>query len=100
MRIKALAIAAATATAGVLGVSGLANAAPAAPGPARTGISQQPELLQVRDGCGPGWYMARWQDRWGRWHWRCAPFRGWGPGPWSGGGWGPRWNPGWGGPWR
>ena len=98
MRIKALALAAATA--GLLGTPGFANAVPAAPSPAQTGISQQPELLQVRDGCGRGFYLSEWRDQWGRWHRRCMPMRGWGE-PWSGGGWGPRWgNPGWGGPWR
>ena len=99
MRTKALVIAAAL---GLVGVPGLANAVPAAPSPAQTGITTQPEFLPVRDGCGRGFYLARWQDRWGRWHRRCVPFRG-GPGRWSGGGGpgrGPHWGPGWGHPYR
>ncbi len=97
MSIKALAIA--TATVGLLGVPGLANAVPAVPSPAQTGISQQPELLPVRDGCGRGFYLAEWRDQWGRWHRRCRPLQA-GPGPWSGssGPWGnPQWGHGWGG---
>lgn len=98
MRTKALALAAAV---GLLGVPGLANAAPAAPSPAQTGITTQPEFLPVRDGCGRGFYLAQWQDRWGRWHRRCVPFRGeghdrWGGGPWGGGWERPHWGPGWG----
>ena len=100
MRIKALAIA--VATVGLLGVPGFANAAPAAPSLVQSGISQQPEFLPVRDGCGHGFYLAEWRDQWGRWHRRCRPFQG-GTGPWSGGGWGgprggPYGGPGWGGP--
>ncbi len=98
MRIKGLAIAAATVA--LLGVPGLANATPAAPSLVQSGISRQPEFLPVRDGCGQGFYLAEWRDQWGRWHRRCRPFHG-GPGPWSsssGPRGGPHWGPGWGGP--
>lgn len=92
MRMEVLVIAIAI---GALSVPGLARAAPAVPAPVQTEISQQPEFLPVRDGCGRGFYLARWQDRWGRWHRRCVPFRGWG------GGWGgPDRRPGWGGYYR
>jgi hypothetical protein len=94
MRMKALALAAVI---GLLGAPGLTNAAPAAPSPAQTGIATQPEFLPVRDGCGPGYYLARWQDRWGRWYQRCVSLRRWGGDRWNGGGWGgPQWRPGWG----
>jgi hypothetical protein len=102
MRIKALAIAGIV---GWLGVPGMANAVPAAPAAAPTGISTQPELLPVRDGCGRGWYLAQWRDQWGRWHRRCVPMQARGPGPWAGGPgpWAgpPHWSPGpWHGPHR
>jgi len=61
--------------------AGLANAAPAA---ARSGIAANPGIVQVRDGCGPGWYMAQWRDNWGRWRQRCQPIQGWNHG-WRGG---------------
>jgi hypothetical protein len=83
MRGKALAIAVAI---GGLAIPGIANAAPTAPSPA-AGIASQPEFLPVRDGCGRGYYLAQWQDRWGRWHRRCVPVRGRGV---------PRWRHGWG----
>jgi hypothetical protein len=100
MRMRALVLAAAV---GLLGIPGLATAAPAAPSPAQTGIAQtgiapQPEFLLVRDGCGPGWYRASWQDRWGRWRQSCRQIEAWRErGPVNGGGWGrPQWRPGWG----
>jgi hypothetical protein len=95
MHMKALALAAAV---GLLGIPGLANAAPAAPSPAQTGIATHPEFLPVRDGCGPGWYRASWQDRWGRWHQSCRQINAWRErGPVNGGWWGrPQWRPGWG----
>jgi hypothetical protein len=34
-------------------------------------------IIQVRDGCGPGWYRTSWQDRWGRFRSRCVPYRRW-----------------------
>jgi hypothetical protein len=98
MRRKALVF---TAALGLLGLPGLANAVPSVPSPAATGVSTQPELQQVRDGCGPGWRAVPRRDRWGRWYPKCVPFRGarpgagpwagryWGPGPWHGPGWGP-----------
>lgn len=90
MRMKYLAIV----VVGMLGVPALANAAPTAPSATQTGIATHPEFLQVRGGCGPGFYPTQWRDRWGRWHRRCVPFprsrgRGWWGGP------GPRWRPGW-----
>jgi len=92
MRRKALALAAAL---GLLGLPGLANAVPTAPSPAATGVATQPGLLQVRNGCGPGWHLVPRRDRWGHWHPRCVPFHG--PGPWAG----PYWGPGpWHGPYR
>jgi hypothetical protein len=94
MSTKALALAAIV---GLLAAPGLGNAAPAAPPATRTGIATQSELLLVRDGCGRGFYLAQWQDRWGRWHRRCAPIRGWDRG-WRGGWERPGWRPGWG--WR
>jgi hypothetical protein len=81
MRIKALAIGIAI---GLLGVPGLANAAHAASAIAPTGVSPQPHLLPVRDGCGRGLYLERWQDRWGNWHRRCVPYGGGGSGQWTG----------------
>src|SRR4051794_30251823 len=90
MRRKALALAAAL---GLLGLPGRANAVPAAPSGAATGVSTQPELLEVRDGCGPGWHLVPRRDRWGHWHPKCVPFRGPGPRPWAGRYWGP-------GPWH
>jgi hypothetical protein len=92
MCTRTLAVAAAF---GLLAVPGFASAAPAAPPAVGGGISASPEFLPVRDGCGRGFYLARWQDRWGRWHRRCVPFRGGHSGPWNGGGRGPHWRPGW-----
>jgi hypothetical protein len=89
MHIKALVIAAAI---GLLGVPGLAIAVPVAPSPAQTGIAAQSEFLPVRDGCGRGFHLAQWRDRWGRFHRRCVPSRGWGGDRWDR----PHWGRGWG----
>ena len=99
MRRKALVF---TAALGLLGLPGLANAVPGAPSPAATGVATSPGLLQVRDGCGPGWHAVPRRDRWGHWYPRCVPFHGPHPGPWAGpyggpGPWqGPYRGPGWG----
>ena len=59
----------------LMAVPAIAQAAPIAPSLATAAAA--PEALQVRDGCGRGFYLRRWQDRWGRWHRRCVPQRGW-----------------------
>ena len=69
MRRKALVF---TAALGLLGLPGLANAVPGAPSPAATGVATSPGLLQVRDGCGPGWHAVPRRDRWGHWYPRCC----------------------------
>ena len=60
---------------GLLATASIAQAAPAVHSDAiavnRAGI------VQVRDGCGPGWYRTSWQDRWGRFRSRCVPYRRW-----------------------
>jgi hypothetical protein len=35
-----------------------------------------PPIEMVREGCGEGWHLASWRDRWGKWHRHCAPNRG------------------------
>ncbi len=32
-------------------------------------------VLEIRGGCGPGYYPRRWVDRYGRWRTRCVPYR-------------------------
>jgi hypothetical protein len=59
---------------GLVALPAQSQAAPGAvhgPSVARTA----PELIPVRDGCGPGWHRQGWRDRWGRWRSRCVPNR-------------------------
>ncbi len=39
--------------------------------------AQADAIIQVRDGCGPGWFRETWQNRWGQWRSRCVPYRRW-----------------------
>ena len=51
-----------------------AQATPLPPSKAvSTQLSISP-ILPAADGCGYGYRRTRWQDYWGRWHWRhCIP---------------------------
>jgi hypothetical protein len=69
MRIVAAGIVAAL---GLIGVSGSAGAAPVTPPEA---AAASPAATLVRDGCGRGYHLERWRDRYGRWHRRCVPSR-------------------------
>jgi hypothetical protein len=60
---------------GLLATASIVEAAPMVQGAA---IAVNPAgIIQVRDGCGPGWYRTSWQDRWGRFRSRCVPYRRW-----------------------
>jgi hypothetical protein len=75
MRAVALAI---VAISGLIAVPTTAPASPIIPTDAlAAAAAASPEILQVRDGCGRGYHLRRWQDRWGRWHRRCVPYRRW-----------------------
>jgi hypothetical protein len=62
----------------LLGTVAIASPGQAAP-VAVDGLNQAQNapIVQVRDGCGPGWHRVGWQDRWGRWRSRCVPNRRW-----------------------
>lgn len=58
---------------GVLGCAAIplaARAAPALPAPAGAAASN---LIEVREGCGPGYRPEGWRDAYGYWHRRCVP---------------------------
>ena len=68
-------VAASIALLAVVAIAPAGEAAPvAANGPSQ--IRNAP-IVQVRDGCGPGWHRVGWQDRWGRWRSRCVPNGRW-----------------------
>ena len=55
----------------------IALPAPVLAGPAALhGLAQiAPPIELVREGCGEGWHLASWRDRWGNWHRQCVPNR-------------------------
>lgn len=69
-------IIAATAACAVTALASIAQAAPTVPRDALA-VTPAAGILEVRGGCGPGWYPVFWRDRWGRPHRRCVPFRRW-----------------------
>jgi len=61
----------------VAGIGLMALPAPVRAAPAALhGLAPGAAAIElVRDGCGAGWHMQAWQDRWGNWHRRCVPNR-------------------------
>jgi len=75
MRATVLAL---VAISGLIALPATVPASPIIPAEALAATAAaSPEILQVRDGCGRGYRLRYWQDRWGRWHRRCVPYRGW-----------------------
>ena len=68
------------ALASVIALTALAVLLQAAPLPPNKGTAAElggtPIIELLRQGCGWGWYRARWFDRWGYVHWgRCVPIK-------------------------
>jgi len=64
----------------VIALTAFAVSLQAAPLPANKGTAAElggtPIIELLRQGCGWGWYRARWVDRWGYVHWgRCVPIK-------------------------
>jgi hypothetical protein len=74
MRATVLAL---VAISGLIALPAAAPASPIIPSDALVAAAAAPEILPVRDGCGRGFRLRHWQDRWGRWHRRCVPYRRW-----------------------
>jgi hypothetical protein len=59
----------------VFGLMALPAPVRAAPAPLHDLAVGAPTIALVRDGCGAGWHLEAWRDRWGNWHRRCVPNR-------------------------
>ena len=64
----------------VITLTALAVSLQAAPLPPNKGTTAElggtPMIELLRQGCGWGWYRARWVDHWGYVHWgRCVPIK-------------------------
>jgi hypothetical protein len=49
------------------------SAAQAAPLVIQKPVAAQSGVIDVREGCGPGWHRESWRNRYGEWRTRCVP---------------------------